>query len=150
MGVRRLNDRGSITLETVIAVPVALLAVLLIVNAALWYQARNTALAAAQEGVRTGRAYGSNPGTASSTALSFAHSVGGGFLLSPTADSSGSTSATVTVHVRGQAVSLIPWLHLSVDQVARGPVERFTTPVRGFANSEGFSVGNPRLGGRYG
>jgi Flp pilus assembly protein TadG len=122
------SDRGSITLETVIAFPVAMLLVLLTINAALWYHARNTALAAAQEGVRTGRAFGANPGQAGTTALSFARSSGSGFLLSPRADTSGSTATTIVVHVRGNAVSLVPGLHLGVDQVARGPVERFTTP----------------------
>ncbi|WP_243719776.1 TadE family protein [Actinomadura sp. KC06] len=122
------NDRGSITLETVIAVPVALLAVMLIINAALWYHARNTALAAAQEGVRTARAYGANPAQADATALAFARSNGEGFLQSPSVDTSGSTTTTIVVRVRGTAVSLVPGLHLEVNQVARGPVERFTTP----------------------
>jgi hypothetical protein len=125
------DDRGSVTLETVIAFPVAMLAVLLTINAALWYHARNTALAAAQEGVRTGRAYRANPGQAGTTALSFARSSGNGFLLSPRVDTSGSTATTIVVHVRGSAVSLVPGLHLRVDQVARGPVERFTVPSGG-------------------
>jgi Flp pilus assembly protein TadG len=122
------GDRGSITLETVIAFPVAMLLVLLTINAALWYHARNTALAAAQEGVRTGRAFGANPGQGGTTALSFARSSGNGFLLSPRVDTSGSTATTIVVRVQGGAVSLVPGLHLGVDQVARGPVERFTTP----------------------
>jgi Flp pilus assembly protein TadG len=122
------TDQGSITLEMVIAFPVAMLAVLLTINAALWYHARNTALAAAQEGVRTARAYRATPGQASTTALSFARTTGDGFLLSPSVDTSGSNATTIVVHVRGSAVSLIPGLHLGVDQVARGPVERWTTP----------------------
>lgn len=128
MGRYRITDDGSITLETVIAFPVAMLAVLLTINAALWYHARNTALAAAQEGVRTGRAYGHNADRSRATALSFAQTVGNGFLLSPRVDTSGTNATTVVVRVQGQAVSLIPGLRLSIDQVARGPVERFTTP----------------------
>jgi TadE-like protein len=123
MGRHRITDDGSITLETVIAFPVAMLAVLLTINAALWYHARNTALAAAQEGVRTGHADQSR-----ATAFSFARTVGNGFLLSPRVDTSGTNATTVVVRVQGRAVSLIPGLHLSIDQVARGPVERFTTP----------------------
>ncbi len=129
-------DRGSISLETVITLPVALLAVLLVINAALWYHARNTALAAAQEGVRAGRAYGARPDHARTTAMTFARTTGDGFLLSPTVDTSGSNATTIVVRVRGSAVSLIPGLHLDVDQVARGPVERWTTPSRQFANPE--------------
>jgi hypothetical protein len=121
-------DRGSITLETVIAVPVALLAILLTINAALWFHARNIALAAAQEGVRTARAYGASPGRANATALSFARSSGDGFLLDPRVDTSSSTATTIVVRVQGSAISLVPGLHLRIDQVARGPVERFTVP----------------------
>jgi TadE-like protein len=130
MNRQHTKDGGSITLETVIAVPAALLLVLLIFNAALWYHARNTALAAAQEGVRVGRAFQADPATAGATALSFARTTGEGFLLSPTVDTSGSSTTVIVVRVRGQAVSLVPGLHPPViDQVARGPVERFTTPT---------------------
>ncbi|WP_170180441.1 TadE/TadG family type IV pilus assembly protein [Actinomadura pelletieri] len=122
------DDRGSVTLETVIAVPLALLAVLLTINAALWFHARNTALAAAQEGVRTARAYGADPAQASTTALTFARSNSEGFLQSPSVDTSDSTATTIVVRVRGTAISVIPGLHLRVDQVARGPIERFTVP----------------------
>jgi hypothetical protein len=130
------TDRGSVTLETVIVFPLALLAVLLTINAALWYHARSIALAAAQEGVRVGRAYGANPHNASSTALSFARTTGDGLLLSPAADIGGTNSQTVVVHVTGHAPSLVPGLNLTVSQVARGPIERFTIPTRGFTNPD--------------
>ena len=123
----RASDDGSVALETVIAFPVVMLAVLLTINAALWYHARNTALAAAQEGVRVGRAYGHHPANATATALAFARSTGDGILLSPTVDTNGSSTTTVVCHVHGKVVSLVPGLHLDVNQVARGPVERFTT-----------------------
>lgn len=132
----RGGDTGSITLEIVIAFPVAMLGVLLCINAALWYHARDIALAAAQEGVRTGRAYHASPAQGSTTAIAFARTTGQGLLLDPSADTNGTTSTTVVVHVRGRAVSLIPGLHLSVDQVARGPVERFTVDPSGFTPTE--------------
>lgn len=137
------TERGSITLETVIVLPLALLAVLLAINAALWYHARNVALAAAQEGVRAGRAYGANPGQAGTTALSFARTTGDGILTSPTVDTGGTTTDTIVVHVKGHAVSLIPGLHLAINQVARGPIERFTTETRGFTNPGAQSGGGP-------
>jgi Flp pilus assembly protein TadG len=126
---RRLGDDGSITLETVIAFPIVLTLVLLTINAALWYQARSTALAAAQEGVRAGRAFHANPQIATTTALSFARTTGNGFLFSPDVNTNGSTATTLVVHVHGSAVSLVPGLHLAIDQVARGPIERFTSPI---------------------
>lgn len=130
MGKHLRFDTGAVTLELVIAFPSVLLAVLLTINAALWYHARNIALAAAQEGVRAGRAYDGNinNGRATrATAATFVRTTGGGFLLAPHVDTSGSTSHTVIVHVTGKTVSLIPGLHLGVSQVARGPVERFTS-----------------------
>lgn len=133
---RRFGDDGSITLETVIAFPVVLTLVLLIINAALWYQARSTALAAAQEGVRAGRAFHAGPQAATSTALSFARTTGDGFLLSPHVNTDGSNATTIVVHVHGNAVSLVPGLHLGIDQIARGPVERFTSPNGNPGNGE--------------
>lgn len=121
-------DRGSSTLETVIGFPVVLTLVLLIVNTALWWHARDTAMAAAQEGVRTERAYGAHVGDGRTTALAFAKTVGDGVLLGPAVSTSGSNAQTIVVRVNGRSVSLVPFLHLTVDQVARGPVERFTTP----------------------
>lgn len=126
---RRPRDRGSAALETVIAVPVLLTAVLLTLHAALWFHARNIALASAQEGVRTARAYGATS-DGSSTALAFARSTGDGFLLSPTADTSGSNATTAVVRVTGRSVSLIPFAPTSVSHVARGPRERFVPDPR--------------------
>jgi Flp pilus assembly protein TadG len=123
------DERGAVTLEVVIGLPVLLLAVLLTINAALWYHARNTALAAAREGVRAARTYDSNIHTGQTAAMAFATSTGHGILLSPAVDTSGSSSTTVAIRVRGEAVSLLPGLHWHVDQIARGPVERWTTPT---------------------
>jgi len=122
------TDGGSSTLELVIGFPVVLTLVLVIVNTALWWHARDTAMAAAQEGVRTGRAYGAHVGDGRATALSFARAVGDGVLISPAVSTSGSNAQTVVVRVSGRSVSLVPFLHFTVVQVARGPVERFTTP----------------------
>lgn len=112
----------------VIAFPVVLTLVLLIVNTALWWHARDTAMAAAQEGVRTGRTYGGHIGDGHTTALAFSRTVGDGVLIAPSVSTNGSNAQTVVVRVSGRSVSLIPFLHLTVNQVARGPVERFTTP----------------------
>lgn len=118
-------ERGSATLEAAIVYPVVLLFILLAVNTALWFHARNTAMAAAQEGVRIGRAYGSTPAAGQEAARRFIQKVGGSFLRSATVtvDWSGDTLA-VTVH--GEAISLIPPFGVGVEQVARAPVERWT------------------------
>ncbi|WP_344957722.1 TadE family protein [Actinomadura miaoliensis] len=121
-------------METVIAVPVVLTAVLVTLHAALWFHARNIALSAAQEGVRVARAYGAKS-DGSATALAFARSSGDGFLLSPSANASGSNATTVVVRVQGRSLSLIPFVRSNVSQVARGPREKFTTPSGGLPNA---------------
>lgn len=131
---RQSREQGSVTLEIVIAVPVLLTAVLITLNAALWYHARNIALSAAQEGVRTARAHNANPTTSGSNALEFARDTGDGFLLSPAVDTSGTTGTTIVVRVSGKAVTLVPGLNLTVSQVARGTRERFTTPTLSLMN----------------
>jgi hypothetical protein len=47
----------------------------------------------------------------------------------------------MVVHVTGHAVSLIPGLHLTISQVARGPIERFTTPTGAFRNPDAKTPG---------
>ncbi|GAA4561102.1 TadE/TadG family type IV pilus assembly protein [Planotetraspora kaengkrachanensis] len=120
------RERGSATLEAVVVYPVVLLLIMLAVNTALWFHARNIALSAAQEGLRVARAHGSSLSAGQVTAERFARQVGGSFLLSP-AVNVGRTEDTVVVTVRGQAVSLVPLLDLTVDQVARAPMEKWTS-----------------------
>lgn len=64
-------DEGSISLEIVIAFPVTMLAVLLALNAALRYHARNTALAAARDTARQA-SIARDPTTAQANATSSA------------------------------------------------------------------------------
>ncbi|MFF3671599.1 TadE family protein [Microtetraspora malaysiensis] len=120
------RERGSATLEAAIVYPAVLLLILLAVNTALWFHARNIALSAAQEGLRVGRAYGSSLSAGQGTAERFARQVGGSFLQSPTVNVD-RTGDTVVVTVRGQAISLVPLLNLTVEQVARAPMEKWTS-----------------------
>ncbi|WP_405394923.1 TadE/TadG family type IV pilus assembly protein [Microbispora hainanensis] len=122
------SDRGSAPLEAAILYPVVLTLTLLLVNTALWFHARNVALAAAQEGVRVARAYGSNLSASTVVAERFAQRVGGSFLLAPHAIA-GRTGGTVSVTVQGEALALVPLLKLTVTQVAHAPIERWSTPT---------------------
>jgi Flp pilus assembly protein TadG len=125
---KRRGDRGSLTLSYVIVVPVFLLALMVVVQAALWFLAREAALAAARQGADAARAQGAPLSAGPSTALSFARHDSSGYLLRPAASSAGSGQNTVQITVTGRAPSLVPGLSLAVSQVARVPVERFTTP----------------------
>jgi hypothetical protein len=121
------RERGSATLEATLVYPVVLLLILLAVNTALWFHARTLALAAAQEGLRAGRIHGADLSHGQAGAERFLRQAGGSFLTSATVRVE-HDAGTVEVAVSGQALSLIPLLTIGVEQVARGPVEQWTSP----------------------
>ncbi len=136
--MRRLRERpagraddGALTLSYVIIVPVFLAVLMVIVQASVWYLAREAALAAARQGVDAARVLDAAPGAGPSTAVAFARSAAPGFLLNPrayTADPKATAQGTIRVTVTGTVPSLVPGLPLHVTQAAAGPVEQFTTP----------------------
>jgi TadE-like protein len=122
------RDAGALTLSYVIVVPVFLAALMIIVQGSLWYLAREAALAAARQGADAARVLHAPPGAGSRAALAFARSAGHGYLIDPKASAGGSTAVTVQITVTGRVPDLVPGLPISVSQVARAPVEKFTTP----------------------
>ncbi len=121
-------DRGSVTLETAILFPAVLLLVMVAIQTGLWYYGRSVALAAAQEGVSTGRAEGATVFHAADAAAAFAADQGRGMLGEATVSTAGSSANRIQVSVSGQIVSLIPGVPIQVSQEASGPVERWTRP----------------------
>lgn len=128
-----MRERGAVTTEVVIAVPVLMLTVLLGIQFFLYLQASHIAYAAAQEGVRVARAEKASAGKGTATALNYARQIGGGFLLGPSASVQGGAD-TVTVTVRGRIQHVLPLevvgIKLSVERQHSGSRERFTTPGR--------------------
>jgi Flp pilus assembly protein TadG len=122
------GDHGALTLTYVIIVPVFLFAVMAIAQTSLWYLAREAALAAARQGADAARAQNAPRDAGPRAALTFARSSASGYLITPAATTVGSSAATVEVTVSGHAPSLVPGIVINVQQVARAPVEQFTTP----------------------
>ncbi|MBE1584586.1 TadE/TadG family type IV pilus assembly protein [Nonomuraea angiospora] len=120
------RERGSATLEAALVYPAVLLLVMLTMNTALWFHARTLAMAAAQEGLRAGRTHGSSPSAGQATAERFIREIGGSFLTHPKVALTRDVD-TLEVSVSGQAISLVPLLTLTVTQVARAPIEKWTT-----------------------
>jgi Flp pilus assembly protein TadG len=117
------RDAGSAAVEFAIVAGPLLLVTFMVIQAALVFHARSTALAAATQGAQAARAYGSTLTVGKDKAEAFLEVVGQG-LRDP--DVSVSTTGTeVTVTVRGNAPSLIPLMTFPVQQSASGPVERF-------------------------
>jgi len=120
---RGRDDQGSFSLEAMVVVPAVLLLILLVVHAALWWHARNVALAAAQQGVESARVRGATLSDGTAAAQAFATRAGGtmtGIRVT------GSRGAQVRIDVAGSVPTVFPGLTLHVDQHAEGAAERLT------------------------
>ena len=128
--LRRLwrRDDGALILTYVIIVPVFMLAIMVIIQGALWYLAREAALAAARQGADAARVRGAAAGTGPQAALAFARDNASGYLLGPTATGSGSTAATIQIRVSGHVPTFVPGVAINVSQVVQAPAEKFVAP----------------------
>jgi Flp pilus assembly protein TadG len=116
-----------VSLEIAILAPALLLLVFSIVQAGLWFHARNLAQAAAQEGAAAGAAYNAAPAAAVARARSFLAEHAGDSLTGTSVTAAGTTTAFVRIEVTGRALSVLPGVPgLTVTQDALVPVERFT------------------------
>ncbi|MFE9769743.1 TadE/TadG family type IV pilus assembly protein [Streptomyces sp. NPDC005808] len=128
VGRRWREDRGDTSIQMAIIFPFVLLATIAVVQASMWYYARQIALTAAREGLTAARAYESSPAEGAAQARDVLGRVAGDSLrgYSVTASSDGQR---VRVQVSGTAMSMIPGVSgLQVTQSASGPVERWTVP----------------------
>ena len=120
----RAADRGSATVQLVIATPVLLFCVLVIVQFALWFHASHLAIAAAQEGNRAARVSDGSAAAGQARAESFleqsAHDLVHGARVVATRD-----ATTARVEVSGYVVAVIPGLRMPLRAVSQSAVERF-------------------------
>ena len=138
------GDRGALTLSYVIVMPVFLLSLMVIVQAAVWYMARETALAAARQGADAARTAQQPPGRGAQVAVAFARSAAPGFLLAPAASAAGSSASTVMIRVTGRVPSLVPGMVIRVSEVVTAPVERFTADPAATSGPDRRSAGSAR------
>jgi hypothetical protein len=122
LGLARRGERGSTTLEIVVIFPAALVLVLLVLQGALYWHARDAALSAAQQGLAAAEVAG--PAAGAARASQVATGLGG--IVAPHADARGGN--LLRVEVSGSAPGLVPLLSLSVDESASGPSEAFRAP----------------------
>jgi Flp pilus assembly protein TadG len=122
----RGRERGSSSIQMALLLPVLFLVMFLGMQAALYYHARTVAIAAAQEGAR---AAGAETGTTSrgiDAARDFVADAGGDDVLAAVTVTGRRTATTVTMTVRGQAMSVIPGWTPVLEQSATAAVERLT------------------------
>ncbi len=122
---RMRGERGSSSVEMVIALPIVLTVLFLAVQAGTWFHARSIALASAQSGARTSAMLNSSLEAGLSSARSFASDVGGTTLTGVTVTGD-RTATSTTVTVTGHSVRLVPFMDVTVSQSATLPVERYT------------------------
>lgn len=116
-------DEGTASVELVLAAPLLGLLLMLIVQFALWAHAVHLAQAAANGGVQAARAYGSTTEAGRREATTLAQHLAGTVLTGTHVTCErGATSATVTV--TGNAITVIPGLHLPVRARVTAPLER--------------------------
>ena len=119
------GERGSSSVEMVIALPLVLTVLFLAVQAGTWFHARSIALASAQSGARTSAMLNSSLEAGLSSARSFAADVGGTTLTGVTVTGD-RTATSTTVTVTGHSVRLVPFMDVTVSQSATLPIERYT------------------------
>ncbi|MBK3623710.1 pilus assembly protein [Streptomyces sp. MBT49] len=112
-----------------IVFPFVLLTTVAVIQASMWYYARQIALTAAREGLTAARSYQSDPAEGAARARQVLGRTAGDSLLGYSVSVS-SDGQRVRVHVSGTAMSMIPGVSgLQVTQSASGPVERWTEPA---------------------
>jgi hypothetical protein len=116
---------------------------MLVVQFALWQHAQHVASAAAQEGARAARLEGGTRAAGATTARAFVDALGSAIVLRPRVTAVRDADSA-RVEVDGEAITLVPWLHLPVRAVAQAPTERFRPEARGFGISGGALATNPR------
>jgi Flp pilus assembly protein TadG len=118
------RDDGYSVLEAAIVVPVMFLLVMIIVQAAIVWHARNVTEAAAQEGLRTTEAYQATAAAGHADTITYLAQVAPHALPDPQVSVT-RTATTATVRVTARVASVIPFGHVTVTETASGPVETY-------------------------
>lgn len=118
----RIDERGQT--ELVIVFPVAMLLVLLLLQAALWFLGRSVAQDAAQDGARAAALLGGSPAAGEQAAKADLAQLAGP-MLSSTSVSATRAAGRAQVTVTGKAESLLPGFSLTVSASAAEPTEEF-------------------------
>jgi Flp pilus assembly protein TadG len=125
----RGGDQGGATVEFVIAVPVLMLMILFIVQAAVWMHATHVAQAAATRALDAAAADGASAAQGQAAGQQTLAAIGSGVLKDPRVTVI-RTATDVRVEVVGTAATVVPGVRWTVRATAAGPVERFVPDLR--------------------
>ncbi|AXI76853.1 TadE/TadG family type IV pilus assembly protein [Peterkaempfera bronchialis] len=113
------------SISLAIVFPVVLTMVLLVVQASLWWYARQVALTAAREGAEAGRLLNAAPADGTARARTFLDRAGTA-ISDPQVSAAGSTDTEIRISVTVRAQSLLPGLSGQlITQHVTAPRERF-------------------------
>jgi Flp pilus assembly protein TadG len=118
------GDRGAATAEFVIAVPLLMLMLLFVPQAAVWYHATHVTQAAANRALDAAAANGGTAARGQIAGEETLTALGSGVMH----DTHVTVTRTVTdvhVDIEGTAETIVPGVHWRVHATAAGPVERF-------------------------
>ena len=124
LGGDRGGDRGSVTLETVVLMPLVLLIIMLVVQAGLWMHATHVAQAAATRAASSAAAYQSSAAAGHDAGAQTLAAIGDGVLRNPQVSVT-RTATEVRVEIVGTAATVVPGITWTVHAVVVRPVERF-------------------------
>jgi len=130
--MRWRRDDGISAVEVVVTMPALLLAVLLVIQFALWQHAQHVALTAAQEGARAARAYDGSTEAARARTHAFLDTLGPRMITHRSVTIT-RTAADATVTVEGRMVSIVGFVPLRISEKSTGPIERFVPAATGAA-----------------
>lgn len=119
----RRHDRGSATVELVVATPLLGLLLMLVVQYALWAHASHVVRAAANSGLQTVRVHGGDAETGRLQTTAMLDELGSG-LIDEQSVVVTRTATTATVTVRGRVTSVFPGIEPAVTATVTAPVER--------------------------
>ncbi|MFE2736192.1 TadE family protein [Streptomyces sp. NPDC059349] len=127
-GRRFQDDQGDTSIQMAIVFPFVLLLTVAVVQASMWYYARQIALTAAREGLSAARSYQASPADGAARAREVLDRTAGDSLMSSSVSTAGG-GQRITVEVSGTAQSMLPGVPgLHITQSASGTVERWTKP----------------------
>ncbi|MEV5542042.1 TadE/TadG family type IV pilus assembly protein [Saccharopolyspora shandongensis] len=121
------RDTGSVAVELAVLAPLALILLLTVLQAGLWWHTRTLCHSAAQQGVQAARTVSGTTGDAHTAATNFLNRAGG--LVGDPVVSATVDARQVRVQVAATAPRILPIPGLDrVEQEARAAKERFTAP----------------------
>lgn len=123
------DERGAASLiQLVLVAPVLLLVLMFIVQFALVAHARSVVEAAAEQGSAVARRVDGTQAGAQAETIKYLDKLGPKMLTTRLV-SANRTADTATVTVSGTVISLVPGVHLKVEETSSGPVERYVPAV---------------------